>query len=175
MLGLKPRCLFALFCDRLPLGLACVLVARRLRLPLLHAPLNALRLGLHLLERRAQIGRLALGLTPLFAARFKLRGQFLDGARERFGSISGLRQLVLELGQPAFGLAQFALQRQRTLAGRLAAGHRGAVEALALRRQEIGMRITQSQPLCIIALSQGSRAAAWAEWLRASGQIRSAL
>ncbi len=69
VLGLKPRRLLALLRNRLPLGLARVLVARGLRLPLLQAPLDALRLGFHLLQRRAQVGRFALGLPPLLAAR----------------------------------------------------------------------------------------------------------
>ena len=60
--------LLALLSDRLPLGLARVLVARGLRSPLLQTALDALRLGFHLLERRAQIRRLALRLAPLLAA-----------------------------------------------------------------------------------------------------------
>ena len=52
-------------------------------------------------------------------------------------------RLGFQLGQLAFGLAQLALQRQRAFAGRFAAGHRRVVEALALRRQEVGVRIAR--------------------------------
>ena len=147
MLGLKPRGLLALLPDRLPLGLARVLVARGLRFPLLQAPLDALRLGFHLLERRAQIGRFALRLPPLLAARLQLRRQLLDRPGQRIRLGLRLRQIRFQPGQPAFGFAQFALQRQRTFTGRLAARHRGAMEALALRREEIGVRVAQGQPL----------------------------
>src|SRR6202034_1301770 len=124
-----------------PSGLACIPVARRLRLPLLHAALNALRFKFHLLKSRAQIGRLALRLAPLLATRLKLRSQLLDRPRERFCRFFRLSELSFELAQLAFGLAQLAFQRKRTLTRRLAAGHRGAVETFALGREEIGVRI----------------------------------
>ena len=79
-------------------------------------------------------------------------------------SVSACARPVFELGQPGLGLAQFALQRQRTFAGRLAAGHRRVVEALALRRQEVGVRVARGQPLRLAGvLRPGNRAAAWAE------------
>ena len=147
VLRLKARRLFALLRNGLALGLARVLVARRLRLPLLQAPLDALRLGFHLLQRRAQRGCLAFAQPPLLAARLQLRRQLLDGAAQRIGFPLRLLQIRFQLRQPALGLAQLALQRQRAFAGRLAARHRGAMEALAVRREEIRMHVAQRQPL----------------------------
>ncbi len=60
-------------------------------------------------------------------------------------SFSACAKFRLELRQPALGLAQFALQRQRTFAGRLAARHRRAMEALAFRREEVSVRVAQAQ------------------------------
>jgi hypothetical protein len=55
-------------------------------------PLDALRLGLHLLQRRALVGGVALGQPPLFAARLQLRGQLFDGPGQRRGFRLRLRQ-----------------------------------------------------------------------------------
>jgi len=85
-----------------------------------------------LLEGGAQVWRVGLGNAPLLAMRLQLSGQFLDGPGENCGFCFRLRQGGFELGQTALGFAQFALQRQRSFAGWLAAGHRGVVETLAL-------------------------------------------
>ena len=176
MLCFKPRCLFALLCDRLPLGLARVLVARRLRI--------------HSCRRRSMrcasasicfsaAPRLAASLSAWrrsSLARFKLRRQLFDRRVSASASISACASSASSCRQPAFRLAQFALQRQRTFARRLAARHRRVVEALALRREEIRMRVAQRQPLRIDRSSPpDSRAAASAESLRATAQSHSAL
>jgi len=61
VLRLKACGFLALLRNRLALGVSRVLVARRLRLPLLQAPLDALGLGFHLLQRRASV---AASLSP---------------------------------------------------------------------------------------------------------------
>ena len=63
-------------------------------------------------------------------------------------SVSACARLVSSLASRALGLAQLALQRQRAFAGRLAAGHRGVVEALAFRREEVGVRIAATASRC---------------------------
>ena len=93
--------LFALLCDHFVLGLTRVLVACGLQHPLLQAALDALGLGLHLLEGCALVGGVALGQAALFAARFQLRGELLDAAGER----SGLGSLLCRdgpRGRPAW-------------------------------------------------------------------------
>ena len=147
VLGLKPRRLLALLGNRLPLGLARILVARGLRL--------------HSSSRRSMrcvSASICFNAAPRLAASLSacrrssprvsscaVSSSIARGQRLRFGF--RLRQFCLQPRQPALGLAQIALQRQRTLAGRLAAGHRGAMEALALRREEICVRVAQGQPL----------------------------
>ncbi len=78
----QARCFFPLLGNRLALGLAGILVARRLNRPLLQAALDPLRLALHLLQGRAQVGRIRLCQAALFGGGFKLRGQLVDGARQ---------------------------------------------------------------------------------------------
>ena len=151
---LEPRRLFALFRNCLPLHFARVLVARCLRLPLLQAPLDALGFIFHLLERRAQSDRLAFALPALFAARFQLRLQLLDGAAQGVCVLLRLSEIGFQLRQPALRLAQLALQCQRALAGRLAARHRRAVEALAVRRQKIRVPKARRQPLRVDGISR---------------------
>ena len=108
VLGLKARGLFALLRNRMALGLARILVARGLRLPLLQAPIDSLNLGFHLLERCAQVGRLALSLPPLLASRLQLRRQLLNSPGQPICLGLRLLQLRVHPGQPAFGLAQLA-------------------------------------------------------------------
>ncbi len=141
VLGLQPHSFFALLVDGLALGLAGILVARGLHGPILQPALDALRLALHLLQGRAQVGGVGLRNAPLFAERLQLRRHFFDGPRQDRGFSLRLRQTGLEFRQPDFGLAQLTLQRQRTFAGRLAAGHRRVVETLALGSKKIRVRI----------------------------------
>ena len=60
--------LFAFLRNRFVLGFARILIPRRLQDPILQAPFDPLGLGLHLLQRRALIGGIALGKPALFAA-----------------------------------------------------------------------------------------------------------
>ena len=145
MLGFQSQHLLALLADVDALGLAGVLIASGLRRPLLQPPLNALRLTFHLLQCRALVGGVALGQPALLAQRLQLRGLLRDGRNQRRGFGLRLRQLDLQFAQTVLGFAQLALQRQRAFAGRFAAGHRGVVEALALRCQKKCVRVAPGQ------------------------------
>ncbi len=131
-LGFKLHCLFAFLFDGEVPGLARVLVALRLRHPVLQPSLDALRLVLHLLQRRALVGRFALGLPALFAARFKPRAQFFDLASQRRCFELRLSKIVLQSREANLRLAQFTLQHERAGARRLAARHRRVVGSILL-------------------------------------------
>ncbi len=91
VLGLEALRLFAFLLDYGVLGFARILVAGGLRSPVLHAPVDALRLCFHLLQRRALIGGIALGNPAFFAASFEQSCEFLDSPCQRGGFCLGLR------------------------------------------------------------------------------------
>ena len=101
----------------------------------------ALCLRLHLLERSALVGGVAFGDAPLFAARFELSRQLLNVPGQRRGFHFSLGEVLFQTRQPGVDLAQLALQRQGTLARRLAARHGSVVKALAAEREEKGVPV----------------------------------
>ena len=145
MFRFKPLRLVAVQLDRCSLGFARILVPSGLGQPFLQAPLNALRFAFHLAQSRALVRGVRLCLTALLAARFKLRGQFFNRARQRSGFGLRLSNVGFELGELGFRLAQFALEGQRAFRRRFAPGDRRVVEALPFRREEVGVRVPRGQ------------------------------
>ena len=148
----RPQARQARFSPITCLGLARVLVARGLRSPLLQRH-----------SMRCVSASVCLSAAPRARGTLTWRrsshGSPVAGPSALDRPASGasalgpaLRQLCFQLCQPAIRLAQFALAHSGpSLAA--AARHRRAMEALALRREEIGVRVAQGQPLRLDCVS----------------------
>ena len=131
--------------DEIGLLVARVAIALAGERPVLQAALDAGGLGLHLAQSRAGVGGLALGLAALVGLAFDGGVEIGDLVLQIGGLQIGLRQLLLGLLDLLLHLGQFALERQRALCARTAAGDGDVVEGLAGGREEEGLRVGERE------------------------------
>ena len=109
-LRLQARCFLAFLFDHNGLGFARVFIAGSLQGPILQTPFNTLCLCLHLLQCRALVCGVVLGLPPLRAACFQLRIEFCNCPRKFHGFRLGPGHAGLKACKALFRFAQFTLQ-----------------------------------------------------------------
>ena len=124
---------------------ALVAIALAVERPVLQAALEALGFGLHLPQGSALVGAVALRIAAVFALRFEQARLLGERAAQRRSMHLGLRQLRVKGVELLLGLAQLALDGQRTLGARLAAGDSDIVKTLTGGREEEGLRILERQ------------------------------
>ena len=130
--------------DEVGLLVAGVAVAFGGERPFLQAAFDAGGLGLHLAEGGAGVGGLALGVAALVVLGFEGGGQVGElalqggGARVSVWASSALGGFELGLD---FG--EFALEGERALRARAAAGDGDVVEGFAGGREEEGLRVRE--------------------------------
>ncbi len=145
VLGFEARDVFALALHQGGALIALVAIALAVELPVLQAALQALGFGLHLAQRGALVGAVALGGAAVFVLRFEQARLLGEGAAERCGVRLCLRELDVERIELLLRIAQLALDGERTFRARLAAGDGDVVEALAGGREEEGARIFECE------------------------------